>query len=326
MGFYSSWSSFALTHHYIFFYISHILNKDFSSLKYVLLGDDILIGDKEVGELYLEIMKSLGVDVSLAKTHISPFLCEFAKRWIYKGHEISPFPVSALKNSGKRYYLLTNLLKEVATRGWNFDVNEMVGSYFGYFKHKPSRYRKTMVMKSTLVDNLLDVIRGIRPASHLSVIWRKFKLTTAIASNASVNYMLAESVKDLFTKSDPRLSQSRETLGLFSENILMGITGHLESDPEVWGLLENPILHCQGNIEQSYIDSLNLLKVSDDTSELWPVILKNMAIPQSDSIFIDRSGDSVVLGSSKVVNLLTDKFKALPPYEAPIFRLAAPTE
>lgn len=45
--------------------------------------------------------------------------------------------------------------------------------------------------------------------------------------------MLAESVKDLFTKSDPRLSTSRESLGLLSENILIGITGHLESDPEV---------------------------------------------------------------------------------------------
>jgi hypothetical protein len=90
-----------------------------------------------------------------------------------------------------------------------------------------------MVIKSTLIDNLLDVIHGIRPASHLSVVWRKFKLTDAIASNASVNYMLAESCKDLFIKSDPRNSQSEKPLGLLSENILMAITGHLEFDPEV---------------------------------------------------------------------------------------------
>jgi hypothetical protein len=80
MGFYSSWASFALAHHYIFYYIARTLKKDYSSLKYVLLGDDVLIGDKDVGELYLDIIKSLGVDVSLAKTHISPDLCEFAKR------------------------------------------------------------------------------------------------------------------------------------------------------------------------------------------------------------------------------------------------------
>jgi hypothetical protein len=324
MGFYSSWASFALAHHYIFYYIARTLGKDFSSLKYVLLGDDVLIGDKDVGELYLDIIRSLGVDVSLAKTHISPFLCEFAKRWIFKGQEISPFPVSALHNSGKRYYLLTNLMKETVAKGWRFDVNKMVGSYFGYFKSMPSRFRKNMEMKSTLIDNLLDVIHGIRPASHLSVVWRKFKLTDAIASNASVNYMLAESCKDLFIKSDPRNSQSEKSLGLLSESILLAITGHLEQDPEVWDLLENPILHSQGNIEQSYLDSLKLIKQSDESSELWPFILKNMAIPQSDSIFIDRSGDSVLVGSSKVANLLWDKFKALPPYEAPIFRLAAP--
>jgi hypothetical protein len=325
MGFYSSWASFALAHHYIFYYIARTLKKDYSSLKYVLLGDDVLIGDRDVGELYLDIIKSLGVDVSLAKTHISPDLCEFAKRWIYKGHEISPFPVSSLKNSGKRYYLLTNLLKEMLTRGWRFDVNKMVGSYYGYFKSMPSRYRKNMEMKSTLIDNLLDVIHGIRPASHLSVVWRKFKLTDAIAGNASVSFMLAESCKDLFIKSDPRNSPVKgESLGLLAENILLALTGHLESDPEVWGLLENPILHCQGNIEQSYLDSLKLIKMSDESAELWPYILKNMTIPQSDSIFIDRSGDSVIVGSSKVANLLWNKFKALPPYEAPIHRLSAP--
>jgi hypothetical protein len=81
--------------------------------------------------------------------------------------------------------------------------------------------------------------------------------------------MLAESCKDLFIKSDPRNSPVKgESLGLLAENILLALTGHLESDPEVWGLLENPILHCQGNIEQSYLDSLKLIKMSDESAEL----------------------------------------------------------
>jgi hypothetical protein len=45
-----------------------------------VLGDDVLIGDREVGELYLEVIRDLGVDVSMAKTHISNTTCEFAKR------------------------------------------------------------------------------------------------------------------------------------------------------------------------------------------------------------------------------------------------------
>lgn len=46
----------------------------------MLLGDDILIGDEEVAKLYLEIIQDLGVDVSMAKTHVSKTTCEFAKR------------------------------------------------------------------------------------------------------------------------------------------------------------------------------------------------------------------------------------------------------
>lgn len=40
----------------------------------------MLIGDREVGELYLKVIKDLGVEVSMAKTHISTTTCEFAKR------------------------------------------------------------------------------------------------------------------------------------------------------------------------------------------------------------------------------------------------------
>jgi len=80
MGFYSSWASFAVAHHYIFFHISQILGIPFRELKYVILGDDVLIGDSRVGELYMEIIASLGVEISELKTHISPTTLEFAKR------------------------------------------------------------------------------------------------------------------------------------------------------------------------------------------------------------------------------------------------------
>jgi hypothetical protein len=80
MGAYSSWASFALAHHYIFYFISRELRREFSTLPYVLLGDDVLIGDEDVAELYLKIIQDLGIDVSKAKTHISKDICEFAKR------------------------------------------------------------------------------------------------------------------------------------------------------------------------------------------------------------------------------------------------------
>lgn len=45
-----------------------------------MLGDDIIIGDKSLGDAYMVLIKELGVDFSPAKTHISSDIMEFAKR------------------------------------------------------------------------------------------------------------------------------------------------------------------------------------------------------------------------------------------------------
>lgn len=55
-------------------------------------------------------MKSLGVEIQLTKSHISPHFCEFAKRLIYKGVEVTPFPISSLTNTMKSTELLAALL------------------------------------------------------------------------------------------------------------------------------------------------------------------------------------------------------------------------
>jgi len=80
-------------------------------LPYALLGDDIVIGDEEVGELYMQVISDLGLQYSPAKTHKSKDFYEFAKRIIVsKNEEITPFPISALKNCGKSVSQLTTLL------------------------------------------------------------------------------------------------------------------------------------------------------------------------------------------------------------------------
>jgi len=70
-------------------------------LKYSLLGDDLVIGDKGVGEMYKKLLRSLHVSYSPLKTHISKNFYEFAKRIVYMGNEVTPFPVSSLKECGK---------------------------------------------------------------------------------------------------------------------------------------------------------------------------------------------------------------------------------
>jgi hypothetical protein len=97
MGLYSSWASFALAHHFVMFQCCQELSISWRRAKYVILGDDVLIGDSRLGELYQVRVKSLGIDVSPLKTFTSPLVCEFAKRYFFKGEEVTPFPVSAVE-------------------------------------------------------------------------------------------------------------------------------------------------------------------------------------------------------------------------------------
>jgi len=61
-----------------------------------MLGDDIVINNNIVAKAYMSILDELGVEVSPSKTHKSKNFYEFAKRYIYLGHDISPFPFNAL--------------------------------------------------------------------------------------------------------------------------------------------------------------------------------------------------------------------------------------
>jgi hypothetical protein len=117
MGFYSSWASFTLAHHFVMYRCCRELNIPYKEAKYVILGDDVLIGDHSLAKLYKEMITNLGVDFSPLKSHESPTLFEFAKRYFVDGCEISPFPVSSIKESAKRYYLLVNLLDELTRKG-----------------------------------------------------------------------------------------------------------------------------------------------------------------------------------------------------------------
>lgn len=117
MGAYTSFNSFALTHHYIIYYCCRELGVNWKQLPYALLGDDIVIGNEQIGKLYKEVISSLHMDYSPAKTHESYDFYEFAKRIIYKGVEISPFPVSALKECSKSSDNLTVLIEECRSKG-----------------------------------------------------------------------------------------------------------------------------------------------------------------------------------------------------------------
>lgn len=56
-----------------------------------MLGDDIQIFDRDVAAMYLEVMRGLGVDISLAKSVVSEDgdVVEYAKRISIPHHDVS---------------------------------------------------------------------------------------------------------------------------------------------------------------------------------------------------------------------------------------------
>lgn len=114
MGAYSSWATFALSHHLVVRMAAKRAGKPVSWCNYALLGDDIVLTDPKVSYQYKTLMSSLGVDISQSKTHVSDDTYEFAKRWIQRGVEITGPRINGFTE--KRYYLLAENIRELLSR------------------------------------------------------------------------------------------------------------------------------------------------------------------------------------------------------------------
>jgi len=315
MGFYSSWASFAVAHHYIIYYICSVLGKDWKTLPYALLGDDIVIGDKDVGEEYLKVMEKLGVEVSMSKTHKSSTTYEFAKRWVHKGSEISPFPFSAVKEMSKKSYLLALLLCEAERKDWTFtqDIGACVADFYGIVKTLPSSLRKKFGQHGTLCEHILKCMWGVIPAGEaMNAIARQYNISLPTINDTVGMNLLANCAVESFASSQPQVGKGKP-LGLVAENILIYLTG-IETE-HMTTLLENPFLHAYGNIEQQYLDLTKLAREIDTVrGGDWPLILKSMTTPKSDEIFTKRENFTTALGSSKLGHAIVERLRMLESY------------
>jgi hypothetical protein len=115
MGAHSSWATFALCHHLVVQAAAQRVRK-FPFAAYSLLGDDIVIADDQVSREYKCILEELDVPISAQKTHTSKTMYEFAKRWMMDDTEVTPFPLSGLVETHKKYHLLYELLKQAELR------------------------------------------------------------------------------------------------------------------------------------------------------------------------------------------------------------------
>lgn len=97
MGALSSWAALAVTHHYLVQVATESVGIKTWFRDYCIIGDDIVIFNKEVAQAYKTLMGRIGVPINMVKSIVSRNgTFEFAKRVFWKGYDVSAVPVRLL--------------------------------------------------------------------------------------------------------------------------------------------------------------------------------------------------------------------------------------
>jgi len=319
MGFYSSWASFTVAHHFVMFYCCQELKISWKEAKYVILGDDVLIGDLSLKNKYVEMMTRLGVTFSPLKTHESFTLFEFAKRLFFKGQEVTPFPISSLKEVSKRYYLLVNLLAEQEVRGWIpvEGIPQAIGQFYKLVSQKNSKFSAKLRDKSYFSDLIMKVIRGTIAADKaLNTLIGYFGYQIRQLTEQESLGILSNVAVESFAESNPANAKGGGyPLGKLAEDLVLAITG-VEEPTMLEHLISIthmvPHLAVYGLIEESYINiSKEAFRIDTVGGGDWPLLLVTIALPLDDRVFVQRQSHLVSKASAIMGEHLKKRFSFL---------------
>ena len=117
LGALSSWAACTLLHHHLVWMASWRFFNNHSSFNgYQMLGDDMTIWHKGVGQAYADLLNEIGVEINITKSKLyynkhkkQPYF-EFAKRLGVNGNEISGVPYDLLIQSARSIYNYTELI------------------------------------------------------------------------------------------------------------------------------------------------------------------------------------------------------------------------
>jgi hypothetical protein len=207
------------------------------------------------------MIKTLGVEISESKTHISKHFVEFAKRYFIPEGEITPFPVKAILKESRSYYSFRVLLSTYLDRNW-IPIKDCKFALLDYYQSEPNRYRR-----NTLSKRLAKIIETNALYERLSGYSGDLKLINTV----------------LVTSRLPSLScnQSHIAKAVFERCIILafeksasGFVGDLEdrcfnallfvTDPELMNgkpdmelVYRHPYSFIVGKyVEQSYLDAM----------------------------------------------------------------------
>lgn len=172
MGAYSSWAMLALTHHAIVQFCASKTGHRGWFTDYAVLGDDIVIADREVALAYVRFMGDIGVGIGFHKSVISNNRsCEFAKRFFYKGKEVTPLPLLGAAVGWLGVSLVPEVIASASSRCGRVLSLYSIARYIGVgFKASSGASNKAFrLMPRKLRSALILLLRpgSARPAKSL---------------------------------------------------------------------------------------------------------------------------------------------------------------
>lgn len=170
MGALSSWAMLATTHHVIVQIAAQ--NAGYSGLfqDYSILGDDIVIANRDVAVKYQILMKDLGLEINLSKSLISDIgVIEFAKRWFHNDIDLSPGSPALITRVLADPSYLPTLVLDLLNRG----INTM-GDPEKFFSSSPlSKINKDKIKFALLPFGSGDFLKWLIPEMDINSFSRE---------------------------------------------------------------------------------------------------------------------------------------------------------
>jgi len=168
MGARSSFVMLGLTHHMLVQFCSNMLGNNGWETRYEIVGDDIVIFNKDLAAKYLEVMNLIGVPINVSKSVVSENrpVAEFVKRVCLNGKDVSPF-------SWKQFISQSNFIGRISTT-------------IGLFKKEISLAQKAISVFHTVMKEKIYDTRPQRDPMALIFLY----ITYALKSNMNIQDLL----------------------------------------------------------------------------------------------------------------------------------------
>jgi len=326
MGALSSWPSLAITHHFLVqaaAWRSGVVPVGIWFKDYAILGDDIVIFNRDVANEYQKLISLIGMNIGLHKSILSRngSVIEFAKRIFHNGVDVSPVPFkeffAALFGYGNfldyaRKYNLT-LIQLARVLGFKYRALSKIGNGFNSM---PSGIKRLYVASSlpgssNEVQPFFELGAPVKARWPISLesFWRQFSQTEfrallkAVA--ARVNRALNDSSQFLNLVD---LSKDNLLLDVISSRFLVAI---VPWDSGNWcsGPRRTPLEYIEGPSEAKE-HWLGFIMSSDGVYQ---------PIEVSKPILKYRDGLEILSGNGKAISLSAEEFALIKTAVAALF-------